>query len=109
MAVVSSPERPSRRVYQSSHQWGVKPNLLSSFVVGSTERSHKPNSESRTNLVHIRSVGDSMPKTDVERQLVMDLPNRADHSRHRVCSAELFLIKKFGDGTHDPLGWSLDN
>src|SRR5262245_58727356 len=50
-----------------------------------------------------------MPKTDVERQLVIDLPNRADQSGDRVCSAELFLIKKFGDGTHDPLGWSFDN
>ena len=49
-----------------------------------------------------------MPKPDVERQFVLDLPNRADQSRERVCPAELFLIKKFGYRAYPPLGWSFD-
>ena len=37
-----------------------------------------------------------MAKTDVERQFVIDLPNRADQSGERVRSTEFFLIKEFG-------------
>src|SRR6516165_10697801 len=50
-----------------------------------------------------------MPKADVERQFVIDLPNRPDQSRERVRSAELLLVKKFGHRAYDPLGWSFDD
>src|SRR5262249_4067368 len=50
-----------------------------------------------------------MPETDVERQFVIDLPNRANQSRESVRSAELFLIEEFRNGTHDPFRWSFDD
>lgn len=50
-----------------------------------------------------------MPKTNIEREFVIDLPNCADQGGKRMGLAKFLLVEEFGDRTHDPLGRPFEN
>jgi len=50
-----------------------------------------------------------MSEAYVERQLVIDLPNRTDQCGECVRLAKFFLIEDFGHRADDPLRWTLNN
>src|SRR6266481_4793710 len=52
-------------------------------------------------------VGQRMAKSDVEAELVADLPDRADEAGYGLRRAKFVLVEDFRDRAHLPLGWPL--
>src|SRR5262249_42335040 len=79
------------------------------LVTRTGETQRKADREAGTDLAHRMAAGERLTETDVEAELVVNLPDRPDQTRDRAGHADLVLYEELGDRSHLPLDRSFDD
>ena len=69
----------------------------------------KPECYACPQFVNRPSIQDRMAHCDIDGEILVDLPDQSDEAGHRFKLPEFLLIEDFGNGSHRPFSWTLDD